>query len=296
VKAKFFRYLHLLKVCITIPTGSLLFFQFPLYARAHKLLLRMLRLRRSVKVICLVADINGLKDADRSLLAQEISELRRFKYFIVHGEPMEKWLKKHIPDAITSRLQFFDFLAGVAGRTADKNGSFVFAGNLVKSTFINHLHLVAEKHGLHFNVYGPQPGAAFTAHQHVHYKGVFDPYSLPALIEGAYGLVWDGDSIDGAGGNYGDYMPYISHHKLSLYMLAGLPLIVFEEAGSAGMVKALNIGITVKSLYEIRDKLAAITEAAYSQMQENMRPLARRIAKGENLKAAMAALLEQMED
>ena len=87
-------------------------------------------------------------------------------------------------------------------------------------------------------------------------------------------------------------MQYISHHKLSLYVLAGLPLIVFDQAGAAETVRSLNIGITVKSLNEIGEKLARLSDADYIQMQENMKPIARRIAEGENLKAAIAALLE----
>ena len=296
VKAKFFRYLHVLKILLSLPAGSLLFFQFPLHARMHKLLLRMLRLRNSIKIICLVADINGLKDADDLLLKQEIKELRSFRYFIVHGKAMEAWLKEHIPHAITSRLYFFDFLATATERTADKHGCIVFAGNLVKSGFIHHLHMVAEKHDLHFNIYGPDPGKSFNNQTHLHYKGVYDPYMLPAVIEGAYGLLWDGDSIHGAGGNYGNYMQYISHHKLSLYVLAGLPLIVFAQAGAAETVTSLNIGITVKSLDEIGEKLAGISDADYIQMQENMKPIASRIVKGENLKAAIAALMEVTEE
>ena len=295
VKAKFFRYLHVLNIWLSLPAGSLLFFQFPLYARMHKLLLRMLGLRNSIKIICLVADINGLKDADDSLLEQEINALRSFRYFIVHGEPMEAWLKKHIPHAITSRLYFFDFLTAATEKAADKHGSIVFAGNLVKSGFIHDLHQVAAKQDLHFNIYGPDPGKRFNNQAHIHYKGVYDPYMLPAVVEGAYGLLWDGDSIHGAGGNYGHYMRYISHHKLSLYVLAGLPLIVFDQAGAAAAVTSLNIGITVKSLNEIGEKLAGISAEDYIQMQENMKPIARRIAKGENLKAAIAALLEVME-
>jgi hypothetical protein len=295
LQAKFFRYLHVLKILLSLPAGSLLFFQFPLHARMHKLLLRLLRVGNRTKIICLIADINGLKDADDLLLKQEIKQLRSFRYFIVHGKPMEAWLKEHIPHAITSRLYFFDFLTTATERAADKHGRIVFAGNLIKSRFIHDLHLVAAKHDLHFNIYGPDPGNSFNNQTHVHYKGVYDPYLLPAVIEGAYGLLWDGDSIHGAGGNYGSYMQYISHHKLSLYVLAGLPLIVFDQAGTAEMVRSLNIGIAVKSLDEIGEKLARLSDADYIQMQENMKPIARRIAKGENLKAAIAALLEVME-
>ena len=38
------------------------------------------------------------------------------------------------------------------------------------------------------------------------HKGVFKPEELPRVLDGSYGLVWDGDSLDECSGNIGEYL------------------------------------------------------------------------------------------
>jgi glycosyltransferase involved in cell wall biosynthesis len=296
LKAKCLRYLYLFKVLFTIPAGSIIFFQFPLYARMHELLVRMLAFRNSIRVICLVADINGLKDGDGQVLRKELALLNRFTFFIVHEKPMENWLKKQVPHAIISHLRFFDFLTSPVNVNREKASVIAFAGNLAKSPFLENLHLVAAKKALTFHIYGPDGTAAMMQQAHVHFKGVHPPYALPALIDGSFGLLWDGESIEGAGGSLGDYMQYITHHKLSLYVLAGLPVIAYAHAGSADMIRNLRIGFTVSTLYDLGEKLEGISDDDYRQMIANMKPVADRIASGRNLKDALNELIQLMNE
>jgi hypothetical protein len=170
----------------------------------------------------------------------------------------------------------------------------VFAGNLAKSSFLEQLYLLKEKRqGLHFNLYGPGCTDAMKSQRNVTYKGTVNPYDLPAKIEGCFGLVWDGDCIDKPGGSLGDYMLYISHHKLSLYILSGLPLIVPETAASARIVKKYFIGITINSLHEIEDRINDVSAGQYQQMRKNMKPLAEKISKGNCLGNALKELMKE---
>ena len=45
-------------------------------------------------------------------------------------------------------------------------------------------------------------------------------------------------------------------HKLSLYLAVGLPVIIWEKAAEAEFVLKENVGVTVKSLYELPQRLA----------------------------------------
>ena len=89
-------------------------------------------------------------------------------------------------------------------------------------------------------------------------------------------------------------MQYISHHKLSLYILSGLPIIVYEKAGSAELIEKYGIGITISNLGEIKEKIDAISEERYLQMRENLRPLAQKIMSGGCLSEAISTILNEI--
>jgi len=125
----------------------------------------------------------------------------------------------------------------------------------------------------------------------VFFKGIFSPYDLPSQIEGSFGLVWDGDSIDGPGGSLGHYMQYISHHKLSLYILSGLPLIVPSFAGSASLIEKYKIGFTISTLHELSEKIEGLAYDQYQEMIRNMKPLAEKISRGQCLVDALDELM-----
>lgn len=293
VKAKLGRLLFLVKTVMSIPAGSVVVFQFPLHAGMHELLLRLLRWRKSIRLICFILDIDGLKDGNATLLQQEISRLKKYHSFIVHNKSMKNWLDQHVPQNRSSMIEFFDFLTTPSAVTRQWNNTVVFAGNLEKSGFINHLqkwatacaHTTLYLYGPGFTPASPLPG-------NIIYKGILEPYSLPTVLEGAFGLVWDGESIEGSGGSLGDYMRYISHHKLSLYIVSGLPVITAGWAASAELVHRYRIGFTVNSLLEIESKIAAVSPEEYMQMSNNTRLLAQRITRGQNLMQALNELLQ----
>jgi hypothetical protein len=293
--AKISRAAYFLKSYFKIKNGNTLVFIFPVFANMHRLLLRLLYSRKGLRVICFVADIDGIKDGDASLLIEEIHELKRYKYFIVHNDSMKQWLQNHLPGVEISGIEFFDFLTSPFEGYRERAKQVVFAGNLEKSTFLESLYLLnRECPSLHFNLYGPGCTGKMSSQGNVSYKGVVEPYKLPATIEGSFGLVWDGDFIERAGGSLGEYMCYISHHKLSLYILAGLPLIVPAMAASSSLVMKYKIGVTISSLHEIDEAIEKISGDDYRQMRENMKPLAQKISKGKCLINAIEELMKTM--
>src|SRR3989337_2970629 len=117
----------MLKMGLKIKQGSVVVFQHPLYARMNKLLLKILRLKRSVLVICLVADIDGLKDGNDDLLQREMAFFKNYKYFILHNQNMDAWLRAFHPSVITAFLTCFDFLTHNKNYTRSKSNTIVFA-------------------------------------------------------------------------------------------------------------------------------------------------------------------------
>ncbi|WEK34471.1 MAG: hypothetical protein P0Y53_18445 [Candidatus Pseudobacter hemicellulosilyticus] len=294
--AKLVRLLFLLRCWWGLPRHSIIVFQYPLYAGMNKLLLSALRLRPSIRVICLLADINGLKQGDAGLLRREVHLFRRYHYFIVHNEAMRSWLLRQVPDAQTEITGFFDFLASPVQAPGRLSGEIAFAGNLYKSLFLEQLpQVVKAQPDLRFRVYGPHATAAMQNGPGIRYEGVFPPYEMPRLLQGSFGLVWDGDGIEGADGSMGQYMEFISHHKLSLYLVSGMPVLVYARAGSAALVQQYGLGIGISSLLEIGEKIGALTEADYQAMCRNVQEAGRKIAAGDCLREALTKLLARMQ-
>ena len=293
IKAKIARIRYLLRITHTIKAGAVIVFQHPVYARMNKLLLLMLRLRKTIMIVCFVADIDGLKDGNNKLLQKEISFFRRYSYFILHNPNMKTWLHSFHPPAKCSLLQCFDFLAPAGRYERSKSNYIVFAGNLNKSLFLEKLHTWLEvNQSLHINLYGPYVTDSMLVSRKVTYKGMHHPYALPALLEGSFGLIWDGDGIEMPTGSLGHYMHYISHHKLSLYIVSHLPVIVHENAGSAELVRIYNIGFTVSSLFEIEDRIKKLAEKDYEEMLHNTYELAKKINSGHCFQNALTELIK----
>lgn len=291
--AKLVRSLFLFKMLFAIKKDSVVIFLFPVYARMNLLLLKWLS-NKNVKIICYIADIDGIKDGDENLLRKEISFFKRFKYFVVHSERMNGWLQKNVPgDRHAVMIRFFDFLAKPFQAQRHLSFNVVFAGNLAKSLFLEKLYLLNKAEpSLHFHLYGPGESNGMIAQDNVTWYGTEEPHTLPVKLKGSFGLIWEGDSIDKLSGSLGHYIEYITHHKLSLYILAGLPIIVAASAASASLIKEYKIGFTIESLYEIEEKIKAVSETDYQEMRANMKPLADKISKGDFLKSAIDELME----
>ncbi|MDP4264235.1 MAG: hypothetical protein Q8941_17025 [Bacteroidota bacterium] len=294
LRAKIGRIIFLLRTFLKIKNGSVLVFIFPVYARINKLLLNLLMKKKGVKIICYIADINGIKDGDGAVLKKEISFFRKFNFFIVHNEKMKEWLYTNVsPHCLAEAVEFFDFFTQPVLRERHLSPDIVFAGNLGKSTFLENLHrLTGKDTGLRFHLYGPWPTDAMLSQKNVTYYGVEKPYELPAKVNGSFGLLWDGDSIDKPGGSLGHYMQFITHHKLSLYIMSQLPIIEPATAGSAPLIEKYKIGFTINSPDEIGEKIKNLSENEYRQMQVNMRPLAEKLSKGECLGDAIDKLMK----
>ncbi|GAB4091729.1 hypothetical protein [Flaviaesturariibacter terrae] len=287
IAAKWRRFRTFLRLQQELPQGATLVFQWPLYARLHRwLFLRLARKRTDLRLVCFLTDINGLKDSDDRLLKDELQFLRNFTQFIVHNASMRRWLETVLPGSRCNAIDFFDFLAIPASHERRPAPEICFAGAIDKSRFLKKLGNYPD---LHFHLYGP--GAeGLPKSSNTCYHGVFPASELPARVEGSFGLVWDGDSDLQLAGALGNYARYISPHKLSLYILAGLPVICQRETAAARLVAACNIGIAVDSMEEIASRLPGISEEDYAAMRQRMKPLADRISTGRCLLDALAEL------
>lgn len=266
-------------------------FIFPVYGRMNRWLVKIL-LAKKTRLIAIVGDIDGLQDGDDVLLKKEIAFLHRLPILIVHNIAMEEWIRSTGYTGKTVMLQLFDFLTMPVQTKRSLSKSVVFAGNLSKSNFLFQLDQPVLRN-VNFNVYGKGFDHVKQWPQNLTYKGAFAPLEMPAIVEGSFGLLWNGDQWDQPGGSFGRYIKYISPHKLSLYILAGLPILIPRFAGASRFIEENCLGIVIDSPADIETAISKISEEDYRIICNNLAFWAEWISKGEQLRRAVREAREK---
>ena len=140
-----------------------------------------------------------------------------------------------------------------------------------------------------FNIYGANDDR-LSSYSNVEYLGSYPPDELPSVLNGRYGLVWDGDEIKGCSGTLGNYTRINNPHKLSLYIASGIPVIVWKEAAIAEFVKNNGIGIVTERVSDLKELLQE-NEREYVTMKECVLKIRNSVITGEHL----SSVLKQIE-
>ena len=79
---------------------------------------------------------------------------------------------------------------------------------------------------------------------------------------------------------------------MSLYLAAGLPVIIWSEAAQAEFVIKEGVGFTVNSLSEIPKKLQAITKDNRVELMRNVDRISHKVRAGFYTRKALDAALK----
>ncbi len=277
---------HLRRLASMMRGGGKLFIQYPYYLFSSRwkniAFINSLLSRFDGEVECLIHDIHGLREGG-GIEDGLASILLRCAKVIVHTPEMKNTLVRltGIDEERVKILYLFDYLSESVASSANASGNtVVFAGNLRKSTFINGLRHLAP--GVDFNLYGVKP-SGFTDSANCRYKGKFQPEEINQ-IEGDWGLAWDGDSIETCSGSAGEYLRFNSSHKISLYLAACKPVIIWEESSLRDFICGNHLGISVRSLHEINERLAGLSVEERQLIETNVRQCSERLRSGYFLK------------
>ncbi|MGL5295546.1 MAG: sugar transferase [Culicoidibacterales bacterium] len=233
------------------------------------------------KKIFIIHDINSLRTQNQLEIKKEITDLNSFDFLISHNNQMTRWLKENGIMTTIIELELFDYLADTSSLAIREKNNFqiAFPGNLSKekSGFIYKLtNMNLSK--IHINLYGPNfSGESFET---IQYKGVVHPDELIQTFTESFGLVWDGPEINDCTGDFGEYQRYNNPHKVSLYIAAGLPIIISNKAALADFVQKHKIGITIDSLEELEVIIPSICDEKYRIYTENLKELQKKVTTG----------------
>lgn len=281
---------------LRLPPKSVLFLQYP-FNKFYRYSVWGACLKKCT-IITLVHDVASLKKRHKDP-TNEIALLSKSKTLIVHTQAMQTWFEEQQVNANIVRIEAFDYLHDKAPATNKQaidynNLRVVFAGNMgAAKSFLYDFDLL-ERSKFSVDLYGvgfmPQ-SVKDPKNTILDYKGVFPADQVIDRIDGDFGLVWYGNSMDSCDGETGQYMKYNSPHKLSLYVLCGMPIIIWDKAGMADFVESNKIGISVSSLKELPEKLNALSPEDINLLKDNLMVMREKMNNGGFLKEAVAKAL-----
>ena len=282
-----------------LKSGDQLLIQFPMLHHSFftTRLVRKIQ-RRGVKVYFIIHDLEALRYANLDTVPlkhkirvhlQESSLLKIADGVIAHNPIMKSVLvdKGIAEDKIVS-LGIFDYLIPdfqeKSGQTKDQ--PIIVAGNLAQEKAGYLYKLPAEPS---YNLYG----VGFDENRALlneTYFGSFLPDELPSVLEGGFGLVWDGDSAETCSGVFGEYLRYNNSHKASLYLASGFPLVVWKQSALSHFVLEKNCGIAVESLHDLKNTIENLSDADYQELVANAKRIGKKIRDGFYLTSALEQL------
>ena len=267
------------------------FIFFPIISSKYLLLLQKVK---KFEIINFVHDVDELRNVSYVKRNVVFSKLLKVSSQVVsHNLKMTQYLARYISKDKIIDLGIFDYLSDLEEKELVFKKSFVIAGNLdpEKSAYVYQLN---QLRNVTIELFGTN-----YVDQHapnIVYHGAFPAEELATHIEGGFGLVWDGDSLDTCSGHFGNYLRYNNPHKVSFYLSCGLPVVVWKESALSKFVLEHNVGIVVESLEEAENIICAYDISKYNELLESTRKIRKKLVKGYYSDNAIKRALGQIKD
>ena len=282
-----------------LKSGDQLLIQFPMLHHSFftTRLVRKIQ-RRGVKVYFIIHDLEALRYANLDTVPlkhkirvhlQESSLLKIADGVIAHNPIMKSVLvEKGIPEHKLVSLEIFDYLIPNYQEKdgLSKDQPIIVAGNLAQEK-AGYLYQLPARPA--YNLYGVGFDESRSLLNET-YFGSFLPDELPSVLEGGFGLVWDGDSAETCSGVFGEYLRYNNSHKASLYLASGFPLVVWKQSALSRFVLENGCGIAVESLHDLKNTIENLSDADYQELIANAKNIGKKIRDGFYLTSALKQL------
>ena len=286
-----------IRMAFTIRAGDQLVLQYPV-KKYFSFICRVAHWRKATTIV-LIHDLTSMH-RKRITIEKEISRLMRADYVIASNEAMKQWLQHQGLTRPTGALGLFDYRSAATPENDSVPASshryaLVYAGALVMRKNAYLLDLARMDRCFDLHVYGNSDGLpGLQEAKHVVCYPFTPADTFIRSAEGDFGLVWDGDSLDTCHGDFGEYLRYNSPHKVSFYLRAGLPVIIWKQAAVASIIEEEGIGICVESMKELERLLASITPEQMQQMKTNVKRVSDRLKRGDFFTQALQQAQDEL--
>lgn len=284
---------NLKRVLFSVDKNSILLVQIPILnlANISHSIIRKYCKKKNIKIICVIHDVNEIRlNLPPESNSAFYNLLKEAKAVVSHNEKMTEYLiERGITKEKIVNLEVFDYLLDFQEKDICFSKKINIAGNL-DSEKVGYISYINSIENVNFELYGPNYDEKCGG-RNINYNGIVNSNELPHLLNKGFGLVWDGDSIQTCSGNFGKYLMYNNPHKLSLYLAAGIPVVIWSQAAEADFVKRNNVGIVINSLLELPDALSQMDVEKYNNMLDNVKRVRYDIVSGRFLTAALREIL-----
>lgn len=274
-----------------ITKKSNIFIQYPFgNAKLNTILIKKMKSNRDCKFVAIIHDLQSFQD--KQITRQnEINLLSQFDVVICHNKKMKGALiKEGIPDSKLVTLNLFDYLTNEKPvYSRNKGDGIVVAGNLApfKASYV---YKIASTNLFNLVLYGPNFDESYS--DSTDYRGSYPADKLLCHIKGSFGLVWDGDSLDTCNGTFGEYQKINNPHRVSMYLAAQIPIIIWNKAALRDFIVENNLGIGVDNLYQIPQVIASLNNDEYQNLVESTKEISKKLRSGYYTSDALSKALK----
>lgn len=280
----------------SLKKGDHLYVQLPIGGHSLFLPTVMKKLQqRGVKLIFIIHDLEVLRLGVSKQFSwrqrwrmnyEEKALVQKADFLVVHNATMKQFFieKWQLSDTKLISLEIFDYLALENSlQHHSLQQPVVIAGNLLrrKSAYLYQLPPTPD-----FALYGVNY-ERIKKTENVHYLGSYFAEDLVRVLQGSFGLVWDGESIHDCAGVYGQYLRINNPHKTSLYLAAGLPVLIWKEAALAPFIQREGCGILLQDITEISTLLATLQKEDYERLCQNAQRIGKKLRAGYYLRQVL---------
>lgn len=284
---------------LRLPFKSIICTQYP-NNKFRKLILFFVKLKRC-KMITIVHDVRCLKGRVKDV-ENELSKIVCSDVIIVHNDSMKQWFLEQGTKIPIVVLGIFDYVSDekpIQNKAIIKKGKYdiAYAGGFGegKNAYIFDFDIL-ENSKYNLKLYGigfdESKRKAKEEDSVIFYEGAFPSDEIAHKIKADFGLVWDGISTEACSGDLGEYLKYNNPHKTSLYLLCGLPVIVWDKAAIATFIVENSLGIGVSNLKDLNSILENVSETDYKTMKSNVLKVQEKVMKGQFVETAVKKALE----
>ena len=249
--------------------------------------------KHNKNVYGILHDISYFRSMDKNDLASTINSMNNLKGVIIHNNAMKDFLESNGLKTKTICLEFFDYIASEdckAQITDISNGlEVVYPGNWDRSKAEFLYDLNENDMNYKINLYGPNVAGDQLENKNIIFKGMFKPDELIQNLEGNIGLVWAGMGDD-SDSEHGEklYNKYNTPHKLSCFLAANLPVIVWDKSAIAEVVKKYNIGYLISNINDINK----LDLKDYEEKKRNAEIVGKKIREGYFTNKAIESMIK----